>query len=52
MPCRINVYREEGRTVISTVRPKALVTIFDNNELKAFAEDVEEVLLRIIDQSV
>jgi len=52
MPCRINVYREEGKTVISTVRPKALVTMFENTELKDFANDIEEVLLRIINQSV
>lgn len=52
MPCRINVYREEGKTVICTVRPKALVTIFNNNELKEFADEVEEVLIRIIDQSI
>lgn len=52
MPCRINVYREEGKTVISTVRPKALVTMFENTELQDFANDIEEVLLRIINQSV
>lgn len=52
MPCRINVYREDGKTVISTVKPKALVTMFNNNKLDAFANDVEEVLLKIIDQSV
>ena len=52
MPCRINVYREEGKTVICTVRPKALVTIFNNNELKEFADEVEDVLIRIIDQSI
>ncbi|AET70455.1 hypothetical protein Desor_5062 [Desulfosporosinus orientis DSM 765] len=52
MPCRINVYREGEKTVISTVKPTALVTMFSNNELKDFAENVEEVLLKIIDQSV
>lgn len=52
MPCRINVYREEGKTVISTVRPKAFVTMFGNDNLADFANEVEDVLLRIIDQSV
>lgn len=52
MPCRINVYREEGKTVISTVKPTSLVTMFNNHELKEFADDVESVLLKIIDQSV
>ncbi|HBV88187.1 DUF302 domain-containing protein [Desulfosporosinus sp.] len=52
MPCRINVYREAEKTVISTVKPKALVTMFNNEDLKDFANDVEEVLLKIIDDSV
>lgn len=52
MPCRINVYSEGGKTKISTVRPKTLVTMFDNLDLQEFADDVEGVLLRIIDQSV
>lgn len=51
MPCRINVYREAGKTIISTVRPTALVTMFNNNALADFARDVEKVLQNIIDQS-
>lgn len=52
MPCRINVYRQESKTVISTVRPKALVTMFKNNNLENFANEIEDVLLKIINQSV
>lgn len=52
MPCRINVYREDGKTIISTVLPKALVTVFNNQSLEDFANDIEAVLLRIIDQSI
>lgn len=52
MPCRINVYRQEGMTMVSTVKPKVLVTIFNNNELNDFADEVEEVLVKIIDQSI
>lgn len=52
MPCRINVYREDGKTIISTVLPKALVTIFNSQSLEDFANDIEAVLLRIIDQSI
>ncbi|WP_040378252.1 DUF302 domain-containing protein [Dethiobacter alkaliphilus] len=51
MPCRINVYVTEGKTVISTVKPRSLAGIFNKPELQSFAEDVEEVLLRIIDES-
>lgn len=51
MPCRINVYVTDGSTVISTVRPKSLAGIFDKAELQNFAEEVESILLRIIDES-
>lgn len=51
MPCRINVYVTEGKTIISTVKPKSLVGMFDRPELQSFAEEVEDVLLRIIDES-
>lgn len=52
MPCRINVYRKGGKTVISTVRPRSLVSIFNSAELVDFANEIEEALLRIINQSV
>ena len=51
MPCRINVYQEEGKTVISTVLPKALITVFNNESLANFANEIEPILLKIIDQS-
>ena len=51
MPCRINVYPKEGKTVISTVRPKALVKMFQKSELEEFANEVENVLIKIIDGS-
>lgn len=51
MPCRINIYQAEGKTIISTVLPKALVTVFNNQSLAKFANDIEEVLVRIINQS-
>lgn len=51
MPCRINVYTVEGKTVISTVQPKFLVKMFDKPELEEFATGVETVLLKIINES-
>ncbi|MBS4031954.1 MAG: DUF302 domain-containing protein [Clostridiales bacterium] len=51
MPCRINVYVTEGKVVISTVKPMYLVGMFDKPELRSFAEEVEDILLRIIDES-
>ena len=51
MPCRINVYVTDGATVISTVKPRSLAGMFDRPELQSFAEEVEEILLKIMDES-
>ncbi|HZW81904.1 MAG TPA: DUF302 domain-containing protein [Candidatus Deferrimicrobium sp.] len=51
MPCRINVHTAEGKTVISTFRPTALSNLFGDSDLSTFAQDVEEVLLDIINNS-
>lgn len=51
MPCRINVYLQEGSTIISTVKPSSLVGMFDRPELEGFANEVEEILFKIIDES-
>ena len=51
MPCKINVYSEKRKIIISTIRPTSLATIFNKQELRSFAEDVEKVLISIIDQS-
>lgn len=51
MPCKINVYSTDGKTIISTIRPTSLASIFNKEELKTFAEDVEKILINIIDQS-
>ena len=51
MPCKINVYSEEGKITISTMRPTSLASIFNKEELRTFAEDVEEILIKIIDES-
>lgn len=51
MPCKINVYSADGKIVLSTIRPTSLARIFNKEELRTFAEDVEKVLINIIDQS-
>jgi len=51
MPCRINVYTQNGKTVISTFRPTALAGIFNKPELDDFASEVEKTLIEIINKS-
>ncbi|MDA8228614.1 MAG: DUF302 domain-containing protein [Desulfitobacterium hafniense] len=51
MPCRINVYHDGEKTVITTLRPTALVNLFDKPELVNFAEEVDSIIRKIIDSS-
>ncbi len=49
LPCRISVYEEGGKVKVATVKPTAMLSIFDRPELDQVAQDVEETMLRIID---
>lgn len=51
MPCRICVYIEGRETIINTLRPTALLPMFQKPELQEFAEKVERILIEIIDSS-
>jgi uncharacterized protein (DUF302 family) len=48
LPCRIAVYQEDGVTKIATIRPSALLGMFPNPELTPVAQEVEEVMNRIM----
>ncbi|NPV46261.1 MAG: DUF302 domain-containing protein [Armatimonadetes bacterium] len=49
LPCRIAVYEKGGTVCVGTLRPTGLVQLFNNPALRPVAEEVEQVLLRIID---
>lgn len=51
MPCRITVYTEEGQTKINTLRPAALLQMFQKPGLHEFAEQTEGILIEIINKS-
>lgn len=48
LPCRIAVYEQEGRTVLATLKPTALLTLFGAPEVAAIAGEVEATLLQIM----
>jgi uncharacterized protein (DUF302 family) len=51
LPCRISVYEEGGRVTLATLRPTAMIEMFGTPELKAVAEEVEEVIFKIMDEA-
>jgi uncharacterized protein (DUF302 family) len=49
LPCRISVYEEAGTVKVSTLKPTAVLGLFDRPELEAVAQEVEDAMVRIID---
>lgn len=52
LPCRISVYEENGRTVLATLKPTRLLTLFGALGAAEVAQAVEETLVRIMDETV
>ena len=51
LPCRISVYEEEGKTILATLRPTALLEIFGQPQLKPVAQEVENTIVRIMKEA-
>ena len=49
MPCKINVYIKDGKTVISGMRPIVLPQFFPNDALGERPKEIDRIVLRIID---
>lgn len=52
MPCKINVYSDEGKTVILTPEPTIMASRFGMTGIEDIAGDVDAALKKIIDESV
>ena len=50
MPCKINVYTKDGKTVLSAARPAVIGEFFAENELKELAGDVDGIVRSIVDE--
>jgi uncharacterized protein (DUF302 family) len=49
LPCKIVIYVQDGITRIGTVRPSAMMAMFNNSALQNFAVHVEQELIKAID---
>ena len=49
MPCRVNVFEEDERTVITALRPTILCRVFPEDGLDSVAEELERLLLAVVD---
>lgn len=52
LPCRISIYQEDGRTVLATLKPTALLATFKVAQLDVVARDVESTLVKIMQEAV
>lgn len=51
LPCRISVYEEGGRTILATIKPTALLTLFGVPGAAAAAQEVEDTMVRIMEET-
>lgn len=52
LPCRISIYTENGQTKIGMVKPSALLSAMsDSKELAEIADEVENILIKVIDET-
>ena len=51
LPCRISIYRKGSAITLATIRPTALLEMFSRPELKIVAQEVEEVIFRIMNEA-
>jgi uncharacterized protein (DUF302 family) len=52
LPCRVSAFTRGGETVLSTVKPTALVGMFQKPELQKVAEEVERELVAAMEEAV
>lgn len=51
LPCRISVYEEGGKTTLATLKPTILLGMFGAPHLKAVAQEVEDTILKIMQEA-
>lgn len=52
LPCKIVVYDQDGKTKIGMPRPSSLISLLNDERLKVFAKDIEDRLIKCIDNSI
>jgi uncharacterized protein (DUF302 family) len=50
LPCLISLYREDGKTVFSTIKPTAFLSKADTQEQQLVAGEIEEMMIGIIEE--
>ena len=48
LPCRISIYTEDGKTILASLKPTALLAMFNTPQLKGVAQEVEDTIVKIM----
>ncbi|MFA5504275.1 MAG: DUF302 domain-containing protein [Vulcanimicrobiota bacterium] len=51
LPCRISIYDDGGRTVMASLKPTMLLGMFKTLQLDGVAQQVEDSLVKIMEQA-
>ncbi|MCK5603090.1 DUF302 domain-containing protein [Candidatus Pacearchaeota archaeon] len=50
LPCKIIIYKKDGEIFTSAIRPTQTMNIVGNSELNPIAEEIEQKLVKVINQ--
>ncbi len=51
LPCRVSIYSSGGSTCLATIRPTALLSLFNVPDARPVAEEVEREILAMMTES-
>jgi uncharacterized protein (DUF302 family) len=51
LPCRISIYDEGGKTILATLKPTALLAMFNAPNLAGVAREVEATIVKIMKEA-
>jgi len=52
LPCKINVYSENGKTKILAMRPAAMAEMIPHSGLEKLAKEIDRIIIDIVDGAV
>src|SRR5665647_38163 len=51
LPCRISIYEEGGKTILATLKPTALLSMFNVPQLAGVAQEAEDTIVKIMKEA-
>ncbi len=51
LPCRISIYEEDGTTILATLKPTALLAMFNSPQLSTVAQELEDTITKIMNEA-